>query len=454
MGRPIAECGATGTGIGEIGGVGRVIEWREILLGDVAEEMTVGFVGSMAVHYVDNGIPFLRSQDIHPYKINFSDIKYISPDFHSRIQKSSLKSGDVVIVRTGKPGTSAVVPDGIGQLNCSDLVIVRPGQNLDSHFLCYYINTVASSHVAAHLVGAVQQHFNVGSAKQLKMHLPPLPIQRQIAAILSAFDDKIELNRQMNRTLEQMARTLFQSWFVDFDPVRAKMRGKTPEGMDAATAALFPDELIQVDGKEVPKGWSVSTVGDVFTLYGGSTPSTSNPEFWEQGEYHWTTPKDMSGLEVPFLTKTERKITRLGVEKITSGVLPIGTVLLSSRAPVGYLAIAAMPVSINQGYIALDSTGVFGKYFILNFLQSQLEEIKGIASGTTFIELSKKVFRYFKLVVPNQNIADAYEAQVDDLYSQIKTNIYESAHLTQLRDSLLPRLLSGEVDMGEWKELA
>ncbi len=136
-------------------------------------------------------------------------------------------------------------------------------------------------------VGATMPSINTQILSQLPIYYPPLPIQRQIAAILSAFDDKIELNRQMNRTLEAMARALFQSWFVDFDPVRAKMRGEQPEGMDAETAALFPDELEVVEGREVPKGWKVKTVGDVFTLYGGSTPSTTNPEFWESGEYHW-----------------------------------------------------------------------------------------------------------------------------------------------------------------------
>ncbi|WP_424952419.1 restriction endonuclease subunit S [Deinococcus sp.] len=166
--------------------------------------------------------------------------------------------------------------------------------------------------------------------------------------------------------------------------------------------------------------------------------------------YHWTTPKDMSGLDVPFLTKTERRISQAGVEKITSGVLPPGTVLLSSRAPVGYLAISDMPISINQGYIAIDSLGDYGKYFILNFLHSHMDAIKGLASGTTFIELSKKSFRHFKISTPPLSIANLFEDQIESLYAHIKTNIYESAHLSSLRDALLPRLLSGEVDVGEW----
>jgi len=152
--------------------------WPEVLLGDVAEDLTVGHVGPMASEYVASGIPFLRSQNVEAFRINLSDTKFITPEFHSKLGKSALRPGDVVIVRTGKPGTAAVIPDSMPALNCSDLVIVRPGSRLDSRFLCYYVNTVSGHHVSAHLVGAVQQHFNVGSARQLPLKLPPLSEQR------------------------------------------------------------------------------------------------------------------------------------------------------------------------------------------------------------------------------------------------------------------------------------
>jgi type I restriction enzyme S subunit len=407
--------------------VGRVSEWQEMTLGDV--------------------LKLQRGHDLPSQKRTPGDIPIISSsgitDYHS--ESAALGPG-VITGRYGTIGQVFYTESDYWPLNTT--LYVKDFKGNDPKFVFYLLKTVDFHQFndKSSVPGVNRNHVHMAQVK-----VPKPPTQRQIAAILSAFDDKIELNRQMNRTLEQIARALFRSWFVDFDPVRAKMRGKVPQGIDTATASLFPDELAEMSGRAVPKGWRVGTVGDTFTLYGGSTPSTTNPEFWENGEYYWTTPKDMSGLDVPFLTKTERKITRAGVEKITSGVLPIGTVLLSSRAPVGYLAIADIPISINQGYIGLDSTGVLGKYFIFNFLQSQVEEIKGIASGTTFMELSKKVFRYFKLVIPPKNLTDAFETQVDNLYSQIRINIYESTHLAQLRDSLLPRLLSGEVDVSEWE---
>jgi type I restriction enzyme S subunit len=244
-------------------------EWPEVLLENFAEEITVGHVGPMASEYVRSGIPFLRSQNVEPFRINLQDVKFITEEFHVRLRKSALSPGDVVIVRTGKPGASAVIPETLPISNCSDLVIVHPGPKLDSKFLAFYINSVASKDVSSQLVGAVQQHFNVGSARNLKIRLPPLPEQRAIAHILGTLDDKIELNRRMNETLEAMARAIFKSWFVEFDPVRAKAEGREPAGMDAETAALFPDSFEETELGMVPKGWRIGCFDETIELIGG-----------------------------------------------------------------------------------------------------------------------------------------------------------------------------------------
>src|SRR4028119_2112860 len=153
-----------------------------------------------------------------------------------------------------------MIPKSLKEANCSDVVIVRPGSQLDARFLVYYLNSLAVHHVNAHLVGAVQQHFNVGSARKLSMKLPPLAQQQAMAQILGTLDDQIELNQQMNHTLEAIARALFKSWFIDFDPVRAKMDGQQPAGMDGETAALFPAEFEDSALGKIPKGWKVKTL--------------------------------------------------------------------------------------------------------------------------------------------------------------------------------------------------
>lgn len=313
--------------------------------------------------------------------------------------------------------------------------------------------------------------------------VPPLPEQKAIARILGALDDKIELNRRMNATLEAMARALFQSWFIDFDPVRwnmdrnqpsprpspsgrgcreatgegasgldfdpvrAKLDSRQPPGLDPAAAALFSSSFQETKLGPIPTGWTVEPVGDVVACVGGSTPSTTEPEFWDGGTHHWTTPKDFSSLQAPVLIDTERRITDSGVAKISSGLLPAGTLLLSSRAPVGYLAISAIPVAINQGFIAMKCNDRASNYFMLHWCQTNMAEIEGRATGTTFAEISKQNFRPIPVVLPPKELMAAFTTKVAPLFEQITANLHQSRTLATLRDTLLPKLLSGELSV-------
>ena len=184
-------------------------DWHTVLLGDVAEKITVGFVGTMASQYVHQGIPFLRSLNVKPLRIDLSDVRYVAPEFNARISKSELHPGDVVTVRTGSPGATAVIPPTLPVANCSDLVITRPGPLLDPRWLSYYINGAAGGFVESRLVGAVQQHFNIASARELELVLPPLATQRAIAATLGALDDKIDSNRRAVTLLNSLVMALF-----------------------------------------------------------------------------------------------------------------------------------------------------------------------------------------------------------------------------------------------------
>lgn len=428
-------------------------EWQEIALQDLATEITVGFVGPMASEYVPNGIPFLRSLNVEPFRINRVDLMYVSESFHQRIKKSILTPGDVVIVRTGKPGTAAVIPDTLPTANCSDLVIVRPGPQLDSKFLAYYINSAAQHHVYAHTVGAVQQHFNVGSAKTLKLLKPPLDEQRAIVRILGALDDKIDLNRRMNRTIEAIAQAIFRSWFVDFEPVSAKRDGRNPVGMNETTSALFPENFQESDMGAIPSGWQIAPIGDLVKVVGGSTPRTNEPSFWEDGDVAWATPRDLSNLADPVLMRTERKITAAGLSQISSGLLPAGTVLLSSRAPVGYIAIADMPVAVNQGFIALVCNKNLPNYYVMRWLQENMDIIESRANGTTFLEISKTNFRTIPAVVPPKQILDIFSVTTSKLHSRLVSNVRQIQQLATLRDTLLPQLLSGELTVGQAEDM-
>lgn len=296
----------------------------------------------------------------------------------------------------------------------------------------------------AHAVGAVMPNLNEGVLRRMPLLLPPLTEQRAIAGILGSLDDKIDLNQQMNETLEGMARAVFRSWFVEFDPVRAKVDGRQPEGLDAAVAALFPDRFEDSHLGPVPQGWRVAPIGTVVEAVGGSTPSTEEAAFWD-GQIPFATPKDMAGLRSPLLLRTERCITERGLARISSGLLPAGTVLLSSRAPIGYLAIAEIPVAVNQGFIAMRCTGPLPNYYVLLWTRESMPEIIAKANGTTFLEISKTNFRPINALVPDEKVLAQFVAHVEPLFQKMSANLRESDTLATTRDVLLPKLLSGEV---------
>ncbi len=182
----------------------------------------------------------------------------------------------------------------------------------------------------------------------LKFQIPPVIASRsKLIVLLSALDEKIALNRRIGEKLEEIARELFQSWFVDFDPVRRAVTGEDT-GLPSHTAALFPKRFAD---NGVPEGWEIKRVGDVFDIIAGNTPSTEEERLWG-GPHAWTTPKDLSRLPLPVLLAPNRTLSEAGLAACSSGLLPVGTLLLSSRAPIGYLGFSNVPTAINQGIAA------------------------------------------------------------------------------------------------------
>jgi type I restriction enzyme, S subunit len=415
--------------------------WQEVKLGDIAEYVTVGYVGPMAHEYLPAGIPFLRSQDIKPYRIDFTDITYISDTFHEKIKKSALRPGDVVIVRTGRPGTSAVIPETLPISNCSDMVVVRPGSNLDSRYLCYYINSIAQDHVLAYSVGAVQQHYNVGSAKDLTLLLPPLPEQRAIAQILGALDDKIELNRRMNHILEEIERALFKSWFVDFDPVTAKAEGRAPFGMNAETASLFPaefEETTNEDFAEIPKGWKLGTFGDIANNIRRSViPKNVNSEMPYIGLEHmprrsialneWgragnvTSNKFALKKDEVLFGKLRPYFHKVGVAPL-DGVCSTDVLVVSPKSPEHF--------GLMLGHIS--------SVDFVNFVDAASE-------GTKMPRTNWETMARFAIVIPDERLSEAFTKKIVSMIKKIHSNIFESRSLASIRDALLPQLLSGEL---------
>ena len=396
-------------------------EWRSGKLGDFIE--------------------LKRGYDLPQAKRSEGSVPLVSSSGVSDLHAEAMVKGPGVVTgRYGTIGQVFYVEEDFWPLNTT--LYVRDFKGNDPKFISYFLKTVdffAYSDKAA-VPGVNRNHLHEALAD-----IPPLPEQKLIAKFLGGLDDRIALLRETNATLEAIAQALFKSWFVDFDPVRAKMEGRTPEGMDEATAALFPDSFEESELGLVPKGWRVSTVGEEVDTVGGATPDTKDPSYWEPAEHAWTTPKDLSGISSPVLLDTERKVSTKGIGKISSGLLPAGTLLMSSRAPIGYLAIANMPVAINQGYIAMPPGSKLPPLYMLFWCQQNMDTIKNHANGSTFIEISKKAFRPLPILVSTAGVLEKFVGVAGALFERLVENERQAKILADLRDSLLPRLISGQL---------
>ena len=267
----------------------------------------------------------------------------------------------------------------------------------------------------------------------LSVLVPPLSEQRAIAHVLGTLDDKIELNRRMNETLEAMARALFKSWFVDFDPVRAKMAGRDP-GLPQHLADLFPDRLVDSELGPIPEGWEAKTLGECFNLTMGQSPPGST--YNEHGE---GLPFFQGRTDFDFRYPENRKFCTAPTR-----IAEPGDTLISVRAPVGDINMAWEQCCIGRGVAALrhKAAATSYSYYFTGTIQPTLQEYE--QTGTVFGAINKNQFEALRVLEPDTNIVDAFDACARPLDARIRYSIAESRALTTLRDALLPKLLSGE----------
>lgn len=314
--------------------------------------------------------------------------------------------------------------------------IVEGTERASTRYIHYALQV---AEIAPFLTGAVMPKLTQGNLHQIPLPLPPRRTQDGIVALLGALDDKIELSSRMAETLEAMARALFKSWFIDFDPIRAKAEGRAT-GLPDDIASLFPDAF---SNDALPANWEMATIGALFEISGGNTPSTKIEENWG-GAHQWATPKDLSALSSPVLLRTERTLTDAGLAQSTSGLLPRGSLLLSSRAPIGYMAFATQPTAINQGFAGFKKRSVTIAYAWL-WCMHNMTTIQANAGGSTFPEISKAVLRELPMLRPDARVLKAFSEVVDPFVDRIVALAHEAKGLADIRDTLLPKLISGEL---------
>jgi type I restriction enzyme S subunit len=253
--------------------------------------------------YVPAGVPVIRGNNIGDTRTLIGEFVYITPELADQLGNAIVHADDLVFPHRGAIGQIGIVPRNSTEryaLSSSLMKLTCDRSQVDPLFIFYYFRSTDGQHELlknASTVGTPGIGQPLSSLRSIKIPLPPLPEQKAIAAILGALDDKIELNRRMNATLESMARALFQSWFVDFDPVRAKADGRQPSGLDADTAALFPDSFESSDIGTIPKGWQRYNLREIADILSGGTPKKDNKSLW-QGDIPWISPKSMTHIHV------------------------------------------------------------------------------------------------------------------------------------------------------------
>jgi type I restriction enzyme S subunit len=405
--------------------------------------------------WTDSGCPVIKIANVKGGRIVADGCAYVSERTAKAAADWWTAEGDVLIAMTGYVGEVArvrraehfLVNQRVGRFE------IAPASPVSAHYLFYVLQHPEVRGELENIArGSAQPNLSAKDAERIEIPVPGKECQKAIVEVLAALDDRIDLLRQTNTTLESIAQALFKSWFIGFDPVRAKQAGRKPEGMDAATAALFPAEFEESALGLIPKGWRVSEVGQAAECVGGGTPSTKEVAYWEPPVHSWATPKDLSGLGSPVLWATERRLSDAGLKKVSSGFLPSGTLLMSSRAPIGYLAISKIPLAVNQGFIAMRPGGLLPPVYLYFWCQASMDAIKQKANGSTFMEISKAAFRPIPLVLPPQEIVASFSEIAGALFECIAANEQQRTGLTDLRDTLLPRLISGKLRLPAARE--
>ena len=392
-----------------------------------------------AADYVSEGVPFYRGKEItekHKGKLDISTELFISEDKFSEIERKfgAPRSGDLLLTSVGTLGSTYVVkPADKFYFKDGNLTWFRHFDGLDSRFLYYWlVSPQGKAELQKCTIGSSQSAFTIVLLKGMEIELPPLPVQRRIASVLSAYDELIENNQRRIRILETMARALYREWFVEF---------RFP-GHERLPRVAFPLG-------DIPQGWEVKTVADSFEISGGGTPSRKESSYWDEGTVQWFAPSDLTVAGTMFMDDSPEHITTRGLAESSARLFPAFSVMMTSRATIGSIAINTHEACTNQGFITCLPNERVPLYFLLHWLTDTVPKFKLLASGATFKEISRGVFKTIEFLHPSPALARRFESHVKPMAKQILALQRQATNLRRTRDLLLPRLLSGQVALAE-----
>lgn len=411
------------------------MEWKHYKMDDVIDEISMGPFGSdvKKEFYVNKGIPILNGSNLQGIKLQENSFGYLTEEKADSLNKCNAHRGDIIVTHRGTLGQIVYVPSN----SKYDRYVISQSQFrfrckpdlVDVQYLVYYFHTREGQYkilANASQVGVPALARATSTFRLIDIKLPSLADQRRIASILSSLDRKIELNNKINADLEEMAQAIFKNWFVDFEPFK---NGK------------FVDSELGM----IPEGWKVGRLTDVIKLMPGGTPKTSEPLYWDNGTIPFFSPKDVNGV---YCFATEKHITEAGLNKCSSNLYPKDTIFITCRGTVGKVCLTACDMAMNQSNYALKAIDGYSQYYVFFLVKSVVERLIKKSNGAVFSAITSKDFDEVTLI-PSQKAVEDFTNVIDGFFRRIFAIGTESSRLSLLRDTLLPRLMSGELEVPE-----
>lgn len=397
------------------------MNFNTFLIADLVDEIAMGPFGSniKVDCFVDNGVPVLNGSNLEGFELSEKAFRYVTAEKADSLKKANAHRGDIVITHRGTLGQIVFIP----QTSKYDRYVISQSQFrikcnekvLPEYLVCYFRTPIGQHKLLSNAsqVGVPALARPSSTFQQIEIELPNIEVQSKIVSLVNALQRQIANNAAINDNLEQQAQALFQELFIE----------------------------------NANSEWPIGIISDIGTVVGGSTPSKTKPEYYAEDGIAWITPKDLSINKSKFISHGETDITELGLKNSSTSIMPEGTVLFSSRAPIGYIAIASGEVTTNQGFKSVVPKPEIGTAYVYYFLKQNLPIIEGMASGSTFKEVSGSTMKSVPAVIPDAETLTKFNKFCTPIFSQQRILEGQNQSLATLRDNLLPRLMSGEIDV-------
>ena len=397
------------------------MNYKTYPVSELIDEIAMGPFGSniKVDCFVDEGVPVLNGSNLEGFELTEKSFRYVTEEKADSLKKANAHKGDVVITHRGTLGQIIYIPQTAKReryVISQSQFRIKCNENILPEYFVYYFHTTIGQHKLlsnASQVGVPALARPSSTFQKIEIELPDIETQKKVVKLIGSLQSKIKTNSEINDNLEQQAQAYFQELFVDnSDPA-----------------------------------WTLGTVSDLGAVVGGSTPSKSKPEYYTEDGIAWITPRDLSINKAKFISHGENDITELGLKNSSASIMPEGTVLFSSRAPIGYIAIASGEVTTNQGFKSVVPKPEIGTAYVYYFLKHNLPVIEGMASGSTFKEVSGSTMKNVPAVIPDTETLACFNNFCAPIFAQQRILEEQNQSLVTLRDSLLPKLMSGEIDV-------